>query len=1195
MKRNILLFLIMILLGNTAVEAQKFFNLTANDVRIGDDMPVFKYSARLGKAYADSTYTVSIDYPEFIDMSRQDIEKTKTIVAGKLPEMPLIHQNICVERKQGILEVYFNPIVFRNGKYQKLVSFMLNVKAKAKSKRILRAEAAEGTSKADRYAKNSVLASGKWAKIRIPSTGVYQLTDALVKRAGFTDLSKVKIYGYGGGLHKEELEESSIMGYDDLKEVPTCTVNGKRLFYGIGTVTWSSKFATTRTRNPYSDYGYYFLTQGDDEPAAVDSAAFIGSFYPSNDDYHSLHEIDNYAWYEGGRNLYESTPINAGATSTYTLTAPASDNGTSGRMMINITSATDASAEILFNDSVVGNLYMSKSKDDSYSHALQSSGSYMVSNIQGSNTVAVRNTGSSVIRLDFISLTFNEPRPEPKLSTTTFPEPEYVYNITNQNHHADKACDMIIIVPTSQKLTPQAERLKAYHEKHDKMSVRIVPADELYNEFSSGTPEADAYRLYLKMLYDRAETDGEMPKYLVLFGDCVWDNRMNTSATSMFSPDDYLLCFESENSMHAINCFVDEGYFVALDDGEGANASSNGSKTDKYDMAVGRFPVTTVDAAKIMVDKTINYMDNIYPGEWQNKVMFLGDDGNNNVHMKASNNAAKIIEELAPGLQVKRIFWDMYPVTVTATGNTYPEITEIIKKQQNDGVLLVDYCGHGRADQMSHEAVLRSGDFSDFKNKGLSLWITASCDIMPFDGTVTNIGENAVLNPDGGAVAFYGTTRTVYTNYNEAINRAYLTALFTKQNGKYTSIGEAQRIAKNNLVTVSTGGDKTENKLQYNLLGDPALVLNVPGDTIVVDSINGISIAEAKTVPQMKAGSRAIVKGHVKNGTTGEVNTDFTGIVNINVMDSKEDITGRVNDTGKDGTSEPMTYQDRINTIFNGNDSIRAGKFEIQFAVTKDINYSNDSGLITVFAINDKKDKTANGYSDSFIVGGTEDLTTDSIGPSIYCYLNSPSFVNGGNVNSTPYFVANLSDDNGLNTSGSGIGHELQLVIDDDPMKTYSLNDNFSLDFGSFTKGSTYYNIPELEEGTHRLKFTAWDILNNPSTATLKFNVVKGLTPKLTDISCSNNPAKTNTTFIVAHDRGGSDIDVSIEVFDASGRLLWTHKENGVASGITYTYNWDLCTDVGGRLQSGVYLYRVRMSCDGSSEVSKAKKLIVLN
>ena len=120
-------------------------------------------------------------------------------------------------------------------------------------------------------------------------------------------------------------------------------------------------------------------------------------------------------------------------------------------------------------------------------------------------------------------------------------------------------------------------------------------------------------------------------------------------------------------------------------------------------------------------------------------------------------------------------------------------------------------------------------------------------------------------------------------------------------------------------------------------------------------------------------------------------------------------------------------------------------------------------------------------------------------------------------------------------------------------------------------------------------------MLNNSSTATLDFNVVKGLKPTLYSVDVSQNPATTSTTFIISHDFSGSNIDVRIDVFDASGRLLWTHSESGVSASGTYTVEWDLCQNGGGRLQTGVYLYRVRVSGGGSSEVSKAKKLVVIN
>ena len=284
------------------------------------------------------------------------------------------------------------------------------------------------------------------------------------------------------------------------------------------------------------------------------------------------------------------------------------------------------------------------------------------------------------------------------------------------------------------------------------------------------------------------------------------------------------------------------------------------------------------------------------------------------------------------------------------------------------------------------------------------------------------------------------------------------------------------------------------------------------------------------------------------------------------MRDTKETITCNLNPSSEATT--PFSFEDRQNVLFNGADSVRAGRFAFTFAVPMDINYEEGTGAMTFFALNSDKSRSANGNFERFYVNGSTSTPNDSIGPSIYCYLNSPSFINGGKVNSTPYFVAQVTDKDGVNASGTGIGHDLELIIDGEMARTYILNDHFTYDFGTYTSGQTYYNIPELSAGMHRLKFRAWDILNNSSTAELSFEVVNGLEPHL--------------------------FSVSLEVFDLSGRLLWRHGENGVSTGNTYTIQWDLTVDGGQRLQTGVYLYRALIGSDGSQKASKAKKLIII-
>ena len=436
-------------------------------------------------------------------------------------------------------------------------------------------------------------------------------------------------------------------------------------------------------------------------------------------------------------------------------------------------------------------------------------------------------------------------------------------------------------------------------------------------------------------------------------------------------------------------------------------------------------------------------------------------------------------------------------------------------------------------------------------------------------------------------MAFWGTTRTVYASYNKHINTAFLKHVLSFKEGKPTTLGEAQRLAKIDMI--STGQDQTLNKLQYSLLGDPALSLNLPTLDVVIDSIDGIAISNSGQI-ELKGGAIATVKGHIERNATKVEN--FNGLMSATVRDTRELITCK----GQEETTDiPFRYYDRQKVLYNGSDSVRNGEFRFTFAVPRDLNYTNGTGLINVYAVSNDHTLLANGAEDRFSINGSEQVSNDSIGPSIYCYLNTPSFVNGGKVNSTPYFVAQVTDANGINAAGNGVGHDMQLIIDGDMMRTYNLNDNFRFDFGSYTKGTTFFSIPELSEGRHQLKFRAWDILNNPSTATLDFTVDKRMAPDIEDVSCTNNPAKTETTFIVTHNYVGSNVDVELEVLDMSGRLLWRHKESGISSGNAYTKNWDLTINSGARLQTGVYLYRVRIGCSGAVKESKAKKLIVIN
>ena len=948
-----------------------------------------------------------------------------------------------------------------------------------------------------RYADNSVLAQGHWSMIRIPSTGFYQLTDSLLTLAGISDPSRARLYGYGGAWQPEVLNGSYLSATDDLPEVPLCQLkDGRRLFFANGPVNWDTPEATRRLRNPYSDYGYYFLTESDDEPLLMDSTKFFAKHYPHPNDYHSLYEVDNYSWFHGGRNLFDGRVFKNGAAGTYTLPAYSA----SGKLFVSMSYNGYCDAEVLINDSILGHILLdsnttnsfiageeTKSFTDDYAAAASDIWSFDIpGGLQDANTVTIRHLSGSDMRLDYISLNSNKPRPLDKPATTVYPVPEYVGFIANQNHHADDFVDMIIIIPASRRLQAEAERLAQMHRDMDGMRVIVVPADELYNEFSSGTPDANAYRRYLKMLYDRAQEKKDKPRFLVLFGDGAWDNRMLTPEWRNDSPDDYLLCYESENSFSETLCFVSDDYYCLLDDGEGSNMQV----TDKGDLAVGRLPARNAEQAKILVDKTISYRKNEMAGAWQNTICLMADDGDDNLHMNDEEVVESVVTNASPDFLVSKVYFDVYRKVQTAIGESYPAVRDLIRQQMKAGALIMNYSGHGGATNLAIERVLMTKDFAEPTSLRLPIWVTASCDIMPFNTQEENLGETAILNPNGGAIAFFGTTHTVYAARNKLINTAFMNYVLDNTDGRRNTIGEAVRLAKNYLTDdklvidiLPSGKDYAENKLQYTLLGDPALTLPMPTLTAVIDSINGEYVGEGSV--KLLAGSAVTVVGHIKD------HPDYKGFATVTVRDVEETLTGLVNNPKAGGANKPIVFKSRPNIICTGTDSIIDGKFKVSFAIPLDISYGDGEGQMMVYAANEERTLMAHGQdchftmvSDNFLLGGNGE------GPKVDYYLDYEGFQDGGKTQATPFFYARLSDDDGINASGNGIGHDMELIVDGVMSRTYNLNDHFVYEFGDYRRGEVGFQIPYLPIGQHQLVFRAWDVLNNSTTVKLNFEVV---------------------------------------------------------------------------------------------------------
>ena len=683
------------------------------------------------------------------------------------------------------------------------------------------------------------------------------------------------------------------------------------------------------------------------------------------------------------------------------------------------------------------------------------------------------------------------------------------------------------------------------------------------------------------MFYDRQTSEADAPKYLLLFGDGSFDNRKLTSAWKSVDMSNMLLTYQTENSLSSQSYVIDD-YFGFLDDADNKKSLQN----KKLCLGIGRFPIRTVEQATQMVDKVISYMENRNIGSWKNNLCFMADDGSNTdgfmtEHMEFADQLAGYVESEHPEFLVNKLYYDAYKKDMTA--GTYPDVRSGLQKLLKDGLLLFNYTGHGGTTALSDEKVLTQTDINQFTYTHLPVWVTATCDFTRFDDLNTSAGEDVFLNKSSGGIALFTTVRVAYSRPNFPINDNVIRNLFERNNGRRRTLGEVMQATKNTLSSVY--------KLGFCLIGDPAVKIAYPEFGMKVTTVNGQSV-DGNSI-SFKALEKITVEGEVLDAS-GQLVTDFTGIVNPTVKDSKVTVTCLKNSNKDD--SPAFTFTDYPNTIFIGNDSVRNGKFSFTFTVPKDISYSNLQGKMNLYAVDTESGNEAQGNFDNFIVGGTSDTAeTDTIGPEIRAlYLNDTTFVDGGQVNTTPYFVAELWDKSGVNITGSSVGHDMMLVIDESTVLSYNLNSYYELLPGEDGTGIVKFPIPALEPGKHTAEFWVWDILNNSTVRTFTFEVVEGLKPFLFDVIATPGIAREQVTFHLMHNRPESRMRVGIMVYDLAGRQLWKHEESGT-SGLfeNYTVSWDL-TSGGARMRPGVYIYRAAISTDNSKDATKARKFIIL-
>ena len=769
--------------------------------------------------------------------------------------------------------------------------------------------------------------------------------------------------------------------------------------------------------------------------------------------------------------------------------------------------------------------------------------------------------------------------------------PTAIGSVANQNLHASAQTDYIIVSHSS--LMTQAERLAELH-RNQGTDVLVVDIQHVYNEFSSGVADPVAVRWMCKMFYDRAAGDPSiMPKYLCLFGDGTYDplNRLpnNNYLIPTYNNDD------NDTSIDYVDSYTSDDFFGILDDNEAM------SPANMMDIAVGRIPVTLVDEASGVVDKIEHYMnfgsylygdasgvqcdENGYSssfGDWRNRLVLMADDENNGQFVIDCEEMSDSTEKLYPEINIVKVYLDAYQQTVTSGGQRYPDVETAINQNMNKGALVFNYVGHGGETGLTLERALTYSMIEDWDNiNNMTLFVSATCEFSRFDDpSRVSAGERTLTIPYGGAVGLLTTTRLVYISLNSELVRNLYTVLFAEENGEPLALGEIIRRTKN--LTSAT-----ENKRNFTLLGDPALKLGKPKPLIVTDSINGVSV----TMPNdtLKALSKITVSGHVGNAS-GLINPNYNGLVYPTVYDKKK----IKNTLGQDVTSPVRPFDVQTNIIYKGKATVTNGNFSFTFVVPKDIDYTVGPGKISYYA-NDASSNSY-GYDTSVVVGGVDpNGIIDDEGPIVELYMNESNFANGGMTDEKPLFIAEISDENGINTTGNGIGHDITVILDGNTASPVILNNFYEADLDTYQSGKVSYQFEDLIPGEHQLTFKVWDVNNNSSETTLDFVVVEDQELGISHLLNYPNPFTTNTDFFFEHNQVCNSLDVKIEIFTVSGKIVKTLIENVNSSAFrSEGINWNGRDEYGDKLGRGVYVYRLSIETPDGKKAEKLEKLVIL-
>lgn len=1105
----------------------------------------------------------------------------------------------------------------------------------------------------DTYAGSSALASGKWVKVSVSETGMHFISTATLRSWGFTDVTKVHIHGYGGqrvadhmtlANYRDDLPEVSTLatsaGIYFYGVGPVAwTKLGDRYYQQLNPFT--------------TEGYYFLTDSGTGEPARAETEGSSATPGDPITQYEArlYHEFDRYTFSMSGTELF-GEDFRSKRTQTFKFKLTDRVEGTQAWMRVSFAakSSSRSTLRTTINGEKLPTTRTIDAAGDNYGKlctfstainptgedteigiTLENSGIVEAARLNGitiNYTRALRLNGKSPLIFTLRSTTaslegagehthvWDVTNPETPIEmqtsvngnsatwvnpytgtreyiawdeSSTMLTPKMVCTVPNQNLHGIKEYpDMVIF--TVKDFAGEAERLANLHRSApDNFTVLVIDQDEVFNEFSSGSRDAGAFRRMMKMMYDRGNEAGKPLKYCVMFGRSLFDPRQLTDEAKNISTP-FMPQWQSQESLIEGSTYCSDDVLCMLEDNSG-NVVSN----DKISVSIGRISAGTLSQAKNYVDKLYAFAENKQRSEWKNSIIIEADNGNEATFMVGSGATVTGVEGMhnsfienpdASQFIFNKIYYDAYPIV----GGVCEQADKLFKRAIEEGTMMWFYNGHGAISTLGGEGLHSLSKVSNMYNAHWPVLLALTCSFGQWDSPDPCGIERLCFNTQGGTIAAISASRKAIISDNDAfIVKLGETFLRRDESGQYMRLGDMLRASKNALLGASKAGAMT--KLRYVFLGDPAMRLAVPDNNIVLESINGESVDPEKQVTIM-ANQRVTLTGTLYD-QQGNTMDDFNGILSATIYDAETSVTtlGLNVDNTK---GKAITFDKKGDKLFSGRGSVVNGHFTLGIAMPSEIADNFRPATINMYATS-KDGREASGVCRDFYVYGFDDTAEPDTQPPLidYAYLNHSSFTNGSIVNEQPMFIAGVTDDIGINLSMAGIGHQMSLKLDDERSFT-DIALYYSPAPDGSPSGTIAYPISELPEGNHTLTFRVWDTSGNSATHSIDFFVEQGAAPQLFDIFTDANPASTHANFYLSHNRPDAPATVSLDIFSMSGRHIWSSTVTGRSDMFLSTpIQWDLCDMGGQRVIRGIYIYRATIKIDGHEITSQAKRIAV--